>query len=98
MRSRLGRVLVRHVGLPAGALETLGATVNLSKLLVFCISSFVAAFSGSLAASLFGFAVGSDFASFSSLTLLALIAIIPIGAPWFACWWPVPASTSSRPT
>ena len=44
----------------------------------------MAAISGALAASLFSFAVGSEFASFSSLTLLALIAIIPIGAPWFA--------------
>ena len=83
MRSRLGRVLGAMSDSPV-ALETLGTSVNLSKLLVFCISSFVAAISGALAASLFRFAVGSEFASFSSLTLLALIAIIPIGAPWFA--------------
>ena len=28
--------------------------------------------------------MGSDFASFNSLTLVALIVIIPIGAPWYA--------------
>jgi ABC-type branched-subunit amino acid transport system ATPase component/branched-subunit amino acid ABC-type transport system permease component len=83
MRSRLGRVLGAMSDSPV-ALETLGTSINLSKLLVFCISSFVAAISGALAASLFSFAVGSEFASFSSLTLLALVAIVPIGAPWFA--------------
>ncbi len=83
MRSRLGRVLGAMSDSPV-ALETLGTSINLSKLLVFCISSFIAAISGALAASLFSFAVGSEFSSFSSLTLLALVAIIPIGAPWFA--------------
>ncbi len=83
MRSRLGRVLVAMSDSPL-ALETLGATVNVSKVLVFCISAFLAALSGSLLGSLFGFAVGSDFASFNSLTLVALIVIIPIGAPWYA--------------
>jgi len=52
--------------------------------LVFCISSFMAAVAGALSASLFSFAVGSEFSSFNSLTLVALVAIIPIGAPWFA--------------
>ena len=58
MRSRLGRVLGAMSDSPL-ALETLGTTVNVSKVLVFCISSFMAAMSGALAASLFGFAVGS---------------------------------------
>jgi ABC-type branched-subunit amino acid transport system ATPase component/branched-subunit amino acid ABC-type transport system permease component len=83
MKSRLGRILGAMSDSPL-ALETLGTTVNVSKVLVFCISSFMAAIAGALAASLFSFAVGSEYASFSSLTLVALIAIIPFGAPWFA--------------
>jgi ABC-type branched-subunit amino acid transport system ATPase component/branched-subunit amino acid ABC-type transport system permease component len=83
MKSRLGRVLGAMSDSPL-ALETLGTTVNVTKVLVFCISSFMAAIAGALSASLFSFAVGSEFSSFSSLTLVALVAIIPIGAPWFA--------------
>ena len=83
MRSRLGRILGAMSDSPL-ALETLGTTVNVSKVLIFCISSFMAAIAGALSASLFSFAVGSEYPSFSSLTLVALIAIIPIGAPWFA--------------
>ncbi len=83
MRSRLGRILGAMSDSPL-ALETLGTTVNVPKVLVFCISSFIAAIAGALSASLFSFAVGSEYSSFSSLTLVALLAIIPVGAPWFA--------------
>jgi ABC-type branched-subunit amino acid transport system ATPase component/branched-subunit amino acid ABC-type transport system permease component len=83
MKSRLGRVLGAMSDSPL-ALETLGTTVNVSRVLVFCISSFIAAMAGALSASLFSFAVGSEFSSFASLTLVALIAIIPVGAPWYA--------------
>jgi ABC-type branched-subunit amino acid transport system ATPase component/branched-subunit amino acid ABC-type transport system permease component len=83
MKSRLGRLLGAMSDSPL-ALETLGTTVNVPKVLVFCISSFMAALAGALSASLFSFAVGSEFSSFSSLTLVALIAIIPFGAPWYA--------------
>jgi ABC-type branched-subunit amino acid transport system ATPase component/branched-subunit amino acid ABC-type transport system permease component len=85
MKSRLGRVLGAMADSPL-ALETLGTTVNVSRVLVFCISSFMAAIAGALSASLFSFAVGSEFSSFGSLTLVALIAIIPFGAPWYAIW------------
>jgi ABC-type branched-subunit amino acid transport system ATPase component len=83
MQTRLGRILagMRDSTL---ALETLGTTVNVSKVLVFCISSFLAAIAGALSASLFSFAVGSEYASFNSLTLVALLVIIPLGTPWFA--------------
>lgn len=83
MRSRLGRILGAMSDSPV-ALETLGTTVNISRVLIFCISAFMASLAGALYASLSSFAVGSEFASFNSLTLLALIAIIPVGAPWFA--------------
>ncbi len=83
MKSRLGRVLRAMSDSPL-ALETLGMTVNVSKVVVFCISAFMAAIAGALSASLFSFAVGSEYSSFSSLTLVALMIIIPIGAPWYA--------------
>ncbi len=83
MKSRMGRVLGAMADSPL-ALETLGTSVNVSRVLVFCISAFLAAISGGLTASLFSFAVGSEFGSFSSLTLVALITIVPIGAPWYA--------------
>ncbi len=83
MRGRLGRIL-RGLSDSPLALETLGTTVNVSLVLLFCLSAFMAAISGALTASLFNFAVGADFSSFGSLTLVALIVIIPVGAPWFA--------------
>ena len=83
MRSRLGRILGALSDSPL-ALETLGTTVNVARVLVFCISAFLASIAGALTVSLFNFALGSEFSSFSSLTLLALVAIIPVGAPWFA--------------
>jgi ABC-type branched-subunit amino acid transport system ATPase component/branched-subunit amino acid ABC-type transport system permease component len=80
---RLGRILRAMSDSPL-ALETHGTTVNVARVLVFCISSFLAAISGALSASLFHFAVGATFDSFSSLTLVALIVILVTGAPWYA--------------
>jgi ABC-type branched-subunit amino acid transport system ATPase component/branched-subunit amino acid ABC-type transport system permease component len=83
MRSRLGRILRAMSDSPL-ALETLGTTVTVSRVLVFVMSSSMAAVAGALSASLVSFASGTQYPSFGSLTLVALIAIIPIGAPWFA--------------
>jgi ABC-type branched-subunit amino acid transport system ATPase component/branched-subunit amino acid ABC-type transport system permease component len=83
MRSRLGRLLTAMSDSPV-ALETLGTTANVSRVLVFCISAFLAAISGALTASLLSYVTGAEFASFSSLTLFALVVIIPLGAPWYA--------------
>ena len=80
---RLGRLLRAMSDSPL-ALETHGTTVNVARVLVFCISSFLAAISGALTASLFHFAVGSEFGSFNSLTLVALLVIIVAGSPWYA--------------
>ena len=83
MRSRLGRLLTAMSDSPVG-LETLGTTANVSRVLVFCISAFLAAISGALTASLLNYVTGAEFASFNSLTLFALVVIIPLGAPWYA--------------
>jgi ABC-type branched-subunit amino acid transport system ATPase component/branched-subunit amino acid ABC-type transport system permease component len=80
---RLGRILRAMSDSPL-ALETHGATVNVARIIVFCISSFLAAISGALTASLFHFAVGGEFQYFTSLELVALIVIITVGDPWFA--------------
>ena len=82
-KGRLGRILQAMSDSPL-ALETLGATVNVARLIVFCIASFMAAISGALTASLFHFAVGSEFDSFASLTLVCLVVIITVGDPWYA--------------
>ena len=80
---RLGRILHAMSDSPL-ALETHGATVNVARVIVFCIASFLAAISGALTASLFHFAVGSEFDSFASLTLVCLVVIITVGDPWYA--------------
>ena len=80
---RLGRILHAMSDSPL-ALETHGATVNVARVIVFCIASFMAAIAGALTASLFHFAVGSEFDSFNSLTLVCLVVIITVGDPWYA--------------
>jgi ABC-type branched-subunit amino acid transport system ATPase component/branched-subunit amino acid ABC-type transport system permease component len=66
------------------ALETNGASTNVILIALFCISAFFAAVAGALLASLYGFATGPTFSSFSSLTLFAVLLVIFAGAPWYA--------------
>ena len=82
-RTRLGKLL-RAMGDSPLALETYGLTVNVTRVLVFCISAFIAAISGALTASLFTYAIGANFPSFSSLTLVALVTVVVVGEPWYA--------------
>jgi ABC-type branched-subunit amino acid transport system ATPase component/branched-subunit amino acid ABC-type transport system permease component len=81
--SRLGRLLTAMSDSPV-ALETLGTAANVSRVVVFCVSAFLAAISGALTASLLSFVTGTEFESFNSLTLVALVVIVPLGAPWYA--------------
>jgi ABC-type branched-subunit amino acid transport system ATPase component/branched-subunit amino acid ABC-type transport system permease component len=81
--SRMGRLL-RALGDSPVALETCGLSVNVTRVLIFSLSAFIAAIAGALTASLFTFAIGSNFPSFSSLTLVVLVAVIIIGEPWYA--------------
>jgi ABC-type branched-subunit amino acid transport system ATPase component/branched-subunit amino acid ABC-type transport system permease component len=81
--TRLGKLL-RAMGDSPLALETAGLNVNVTRVIVFCISAFIAAISGALTASLYTFAIGSHFPSFSSLTLVALVVVIVVGEPWYA--------------
>ena len=81
--TRLGKLL-RAMGDSPLALETYGLNVNVTRVLVFCISAFIAATAGALLASLYTYAIGSNYPSFSSLTLVALVVVIVAGDPWYA--------------
>ncbi|MFI5042116.1 MAG: ATP-binding cassette domain-containing protein [Acidimicrobiales bacterium] len=81
--TRLGRILTAMGDSPL-ALETYGLNVNVSRVLVFCISAAIAGTAGALTASLYGYAVASQFPSFSSFTVISLVVIIIAGDPWFA--------------
>jgi ABC-type branched-subunit amino acid transport system ATPase component/branched-subunit amino acid ABC-type transport system permease component len=81
-RGRLGRLL-RGMADSSLALATHGTTVNVTRLIVFCVSAFVAAISGALIGGLFQFGVGVQFPSFGSLTLFVLVVIIVAGEPWY---------------
>jgi ABC-type branched-subunit amino acid transport system ATPase component/branched-subunit amino acid ABC-type transport system permease component len=80
---RAGRLL-RGLSQSRLALETHGTSTNVTLVALFCISACFAGISGALLSSLYGFATGPTFASFSSLTLFALLLIIFAGAPWYA--------------
>ena len=73
-RSRLGRLLRAMSDSPL-ALATFGASVNISRLLVFCISGALAGISGGLYASLFGSVTQDSFNFVQSLVALAVLAI-----------------------
>lgn len=81
---RLGRLLEAMADSPL-ALETNGTTSTVLKVIVFCIAAAMASLAGALTAMLYHFGVGQPyFASFSSLTLVALVVILTIGDPWYA--------------
>jgi ABC-type branched-subunit amino acid transport system ATPase component/ABC-type branched-subunit amino acid transport system permease subunit len=82
-KGRLGRLLAAMGDSPT-TLETHGTTVTTTRVVVFCISAALAALSGGLTSSLFGFALSSQYSSFSGLTLFASVTIIILGPPWYA--------------
>ena len=74
-RSRLGRLLRGMADSPV-AMRTQGADVNITRVLVFCISAFMAGSAGALLISLTGSArAGITFSFFSSLLLLAVLTL-----------------------
>ena len=83
LRGRMGRLLKGLSDSPV-ALETHGATVNVMKVLVFCISAGLAAIAGALLASLFSYGLGTNYSSFASLTMVAILTITVVGDPWYA--------------
>ena len=83
LRGRMGRLL-KGLSDSSVALETHGATTNVMKVLVFCISAGLAALAGALLASLYNYGLGSNYDSFASLTMVAILVIIVMGEPWYA--------------
>ena len=84
-RGRLGRIL-RGLGDSPVAVSTLGLSTNVTRVIVFCIAAFFAAVAGILYGGLVNFATASDryYQSFTSLILLAVLALAPFREPWYA--------------
>jgi ABC-type branched-subunit amino acid transport system ATPase component/branched-subunit amino acid ABC-type transport system permease component len=81
--TRLGKLL-RAMGDSPVALDTYGVNVNVIRVLVFCISAFIAAIAGALTASVNTYAIGAEFPSFSSLTIVTIVIVVVLGDPWYA--------------
>jgi ABC-type branched-subunit amino acid transport system ATPase component/branched-subunit amino acid ABC-type transport system permease component len=82
-QTRLGKLL-RAMGDSPVALDTYGVSVNVMRVLVFCISAFIAAVAGALTASVDTYAIGDNFPSFSSLTIVTIVIVVVCGDPWYA--------------
>ena len=84
-RGRLGRLLQGMSDSPT-AVTSMGLSTTVSKVIVFCVSAFLAGIAGALLGVARGFAVGSDvfFQPFTSLQLLAQLSLAPVAEPWFA--------------
>jgi ABC-type branched-subunit amino acid transport system permease subunit len=77
-RSRLGRLL-RALSETPTMLVTHGLGVNVTRLMVFCISAFIAGVAGALILSQFGSVSGTTFDPIQSLMYLAVLAICGSG-------------------
>lgn len=82
-RSRLGRLLRAMADAPT-TLATMGAAVNVTRVLAFCISAVLAAVAGALAGMARGTISVDSYHPLLSLRYLALIMIVIGDAPWYA--------------
>ncbi len=82
-RGRLGRLLRALSDSPL-ALGTQGTTINLTRVIAFCISAFLAGIFGALYAGFVGSINGTSFPAFNSLVIVALVLLVVGGAPWYA--------------
>ena len=92
IRSRLGRVL-RGLSESPIAVVTMGLSTNTTRIIVFCLSAFLAGIGGILYGCSVNFASTSDvhYSSFQSLVLLAVLAVAPFAEPWYAIFMGVVA-------
>jgi ABC-type branched-subunit amino acid transport system ATPase component len=83
--ARLGRMLRGMADSPL-AVSILGLSTNVTKVIVFCISAYMAAIAGILYGASVSVASTNDpyYASFTSLTLVAILALAPFAEPWYA--------------
>ena len=77
-RQRLGRLLRALADSPV-ALRAQGVDINVTRILVFCISAFLAAIAGALLAALSGSVDVAPFDPFQSLLYLAVLAVAGSG-------------------
>jgi ABC-type branched-subunit amino acid transport system permease subunit len=74
IRNRIGRLLLAMGDSPT-ALSTHGLSVNVTRVLVFCVSAALAGISGALIASQSGRVGATGFTSFQSLMWLAVLVV-----------------------
>ncbi|WP_216893152.1 branched-chain amino acid ABC transporter permease/ATP-binding protein [Nocardia alni] len=82
-RGRLGRLLEAMADSPT-ALATSGASAEVTRVIVFCVASFLAAVGGALVAVAMTTVSSSAYSPILSLTYFALIMINPGRLPWNA--------------
>jgi ABC-type branched-subunit amino acid transport system ATPase component/branched-subunit amino acid ABC-type transport system permease component len=82
-RTRLGRLLRAMSDSPLG-LSGQGTSVTTARVLVFCISAFIAAIAGALLGVVQTTVTGLSYDPNTSLLLLVLIVITVGGEPWYA--------------
>lgn len=73
-RSRLGRLLRGMADSPTG-LVSLGASINVTRIIVFCLSGFLAGISGATFGAIFGTVNTGTFNYLQSLLALAVLAV-----------------------
>jgi ABC-type branched-subunit amino acid transport system ATPase component/branched-subunit amino acid ABC-type transport system permease component len=83
VRSRLGRLL-RGAAESSTALETSGTSVRVTRVMVFCISAFLAAVGGALAGVGQTTISADTYQPFTSLLYFTLIVVVLGSAPWDA--------------
>ena len=82
-RGRLGRLLRGLADSPM-ALVTNGTTVNVTRVLVFCLSAFLAAVAGALVGVANTTVSADSYQPLLSLTYFALVVIVAGREPWYA--------------
>src|SRR6202035_2002538 len=82
-RSRLGRLLRALAASPTG-LATSGTSVNVTLVLVFCLSGALAAISGVLGGGVVGIVSADSYPPLLSLTFFVVIMITAGREPWYA--------------
>ncbi len=82
-RMRLGRLL-RGLGDSPLALTMTGVSSNVTRVIVFCISAFLAAVGGALIGAGQGAVSASSYPPLLSLSYLVLVMIVGGRAPWYA--------------
>jgi ABC-type branched-subunit amino acid transport system ATPase component/ABC-type branched-subunit amino acid transport system permease subunit len=80
---RLGRLLEAMTD-SQQALETQGATTSVLKVIVFCITSFMASMAGALTGMLYHYSVGTYFSPFDSIYIVVIVLVVTVGEPWYA--------------